>query len=440
VVLNAATILVLVLAAVAISRHAVADGRVELNGFLFFSLGFLYYWMFPLAFAANASLVASDGFSAAADVVEAIDGGALRFYAGMCVLCYAAFWRGYAGSAKRIPPRASYAPFARPAWGMKGAVVVAALLATVMAIPVRGHLFQGYHEELFDGYEQGLVADVLPRGAFVASVSMLFVICLMWASQTTSSSERPRDFFSSRALMLYFGFQVLVVSMGGRLYFVSNVLSLLAFATIRYGIRIRISRLALWSAVVVAVVGAAGVLRTGDGQVSWGSVITNVGQEPALTSLSLFAFLDAGVFPALNAPIFLLSDFTNLLPSSLFPDKMSWLLRPQDFGYTISMPLGGLHLFVSLLVNFGWLGTLAVFFGIGAALAKLRTHVTSWLGCVVYSTVSGWVAFSLFRDPLSVSLVKNVLQVAILTPVLAFYGLEAARGTLAENGDPPASA
>ena len=45
-------------------------------------------------------------------------------------------------------------------------------------------------------------------------------------------------------MLVYCFFQVLVLSMGGRLYFMSNLLSVLAFLSLRYGIRVRPVKLA----------------------------------------------------------------------------------------------------------------------------------------------------------------------------------------------------
>jgi hypothetical protein len=426
VILNAMAALVVLLVGLAVRRNAVEAGRVELNGFLFFSFGFLYYWIFPLLFAANAEAFDIEGLTLPSRVAQGIDQGALIFYAGMCVLAYGSFWLGYQVFAKDLPPRAGYPEFPLPARGLKGLVIVAALFAAAMVIPVREHLFRGYDESLFEGYEAGVLADALPRGTFVAAVSILFVVSFMWASQQASRSSRPRDFFLSTALGVCLVFEILVLSMGGRLYFASSLITLGAFWSVRYGRSVRVSTLVLGVVAAVAVIGAGGVLRADGGTLSLAGIATNVGQEPGLTAISLFSFLDGGRFPAVNAPIFLLGDLLNLAPSILFPDKLSWALRPQDYGYSIDMPLGGLHLFVSLIVNFGWVGALVVFGATGAALAWLRRSVNSWLGTIVYSLVCGWTTFSLFRDPFSVSLVKNILQVSILVPLLVVYGLSLA--------------
>jgi hypothetical protein len=37
--------------------------------------------------------------------------------------------------------------------------------------------------------------------------------------------------------------------------------------------------------------------------------------------------------------------------------------------------------------------------------------------------VSGWLGFSLFRDPFSVSVVKNIVQYSLLWPLLVAFGL-----------------
>lgn len=413
--------LVAVMVLVAIARNSIRQRRVEFNAFFFFSLGFLYYWFLPLLFAAYADGLDVEELSIASDIASHIGEDSLSFYGAMCVGCFAAFWFGYSRISKGTP-RATYPAFVAPQHGLGGLVVIATLVAAAMAIPVREHLFRGYHEELFADYAEGVVADALPRGAFVAAVSMLFVLCFMWAAQAASRSTRPRDFLLSTPMKVYYLFQLLVLSMGGRLYFVSNVLSVLAFLTLRYRVAVRPAMLLATAALAIVLVGAIGALRDGEG-VSWTRIVTNIAQEPGLTAVSLFSFLEDGNFPALRFPTFLLGDLVNLLPSSIFPQKLAWLSRPQDYGFVINMPLGGLHSFVSLIVNFGWAGTILACGGIGAAVAALYNRTSTWLGTVVYCMVSGWLGFSLFRDPMSVSVVKNILQVSVLWPILVAWGL-----------------
>jgi uncharacterized membrane protein len=122
------------------------------------------------------------------------------------------------------------------------------------------------------------------------------------------------------------------------------------------------------------------------------------------------------------------------------------LLNPEDWGFVISMPLGGLHLFVSLIVNFGWLGAAFFCAAIGAAVAALHNRSGTWLGTIIYCAVSGWLGFSLFRDPMSVSIVKNIVQVSLLWPLLVVlalnvlaYAASQARARL-EQADPQRSA
>jgi hypothetical protein len=53
----------------------------------------------------------------------------------------------------------------------------------------------------------------------------------------------------------------------------------------------------------------------------------------------------------------------------------------------------------------------------GAFLERLRRRATAY-AIVAYSMICGFLAFSLFRDPFHTSVVKSVVQFALLTPAV----------------------
>lgn len=406
---------VAILAAGGIRAHSMQRGRVRFNAFLYFSAGFLYYWMLPLLFAAIVDQVDADWARVAVDFIGGLPDGALTSYAWQCAACYAAFLIGYSAIVSPSPPPMSDLGCAH--WrNLRPVLVLAVCVAIALAIALRDDMFRGHLDGLIEGVAEEGVIDALPRGSFVAAVSTLFVIALMWGSQATRGNDRPGAFFLSKSLLMYYALELIVVSMGVRLYAMSGVLSLLAFATVRYGVTVRPALLLGGSGVAILAAGTYGVMRVG-GEASALQIVTNVLQEPIFTSLSLFSFLAGGDIPAWRAPSFLLHDFVNLLPSTLFPEKAGWIVKPQDYGFDIRSPLGALHSFVSCVVNFGWMGTIGMFGAAGAGVAALHNRARTSLGAVVYSVTSGWLAFSVFRDPMAISIVKNIVQVSLLTPI-----------------------
>jgi hypothetical protein len=228
----------------------------------------------------------------------------------------------------------------------------------------------------------------------------------------------------------------MLLSLGVRLYAITAVLSVLTFLSV---FRRPLSSAAALTivALVVAVGGVVGSVRVGGG-VSFLGVVGGVAMEPLFTSFSLLDFIGQGDFPLVNFPRFLLGDLINLVPSALFPSKTSFLVRPEDYGYTVFAPVGALSSFFSFMINFGVLGTMAFVGLLGAALSVLRRYAAP-LARVVYAMVSGCLGFTLFRDPFSVSLVKNLLQFSILVPLLLAAALHVVTVVVTASARRPAA-
>jgi len=155
-----------------------------------------------------------------------------------------------------------------------------------------------------------------------------------------------------------------------------------------------------------------------------GSAITdaafNVLLEPVFTSISLVYFLRYDHMVWLALPKYLVSDFSNLIPSAVFPRKASLINTPDVFS-----PLGALHSFVSFNFNFGLIGTAAFMFLLPMGLRWIKARDGSPLYRTMYVMLSGWLAFTFFRDPFSVSIVKTMVQHSVLLPaaIVAFVRL-----------------
>jgi hypothetical protein len=111
-------------------------------------------------------------------------------------------------------------------------------------------------------------------------------------------------------------------------------------------------------------------------------------------------------------PKYLASDFCNLIPSAVFPGKAALIQAPDFFS-----PLGALHSFVSFSFNFGLIGTAVCMFLLPVGLRWIRARDGSPLYRTMYVMLSGWLAFTFFRDPFSVSIVKTMVQHSILLPI-----------------------
>ena len=131
-----------------------------------------------------------------------------------------------------------------------------------------------------------------------------------------------------------------------------------------------------------------------------------------MTSISLVYYLRHQGIALTNTPVYLASDFNNLVPALILPGKAALVKRPPVYN-----PLGGLHSFVSFNLNFGVLGTAVFWFFLPIALRYFKTRSSGTLWATMYIMCSAWMAFTFFRDPFKISLVKAILQASILIPI-----------------------
>jgi hypothetical protein len=203
---------------------------------------------------------------------------------------------------------------------------------------------------------------------------------------------------------------------GSRLYVASFVLMFAAFRSL-YIVPFSKKQVALAGLLMVALFGTVGALRVNSSIMDAGF---NVLLEPLLTSVSLVYFLRYDHLAWLAAPKYLISDFCNLLPSAIFPGKAALIRAPDVFS-----PLGALHSFVSFNFNFGLIGTAVFMFLLPASLRWIKARDKSPLYRTMYVMLSGWLAFTFFRDGFSISIVKDMVQHSILLPtaIVAFVKL-----------------
>jgi hypothetical protein len=294
-----------------------------------------------------------------------------------------------------------------------------ALIAAALLWQLREYLFAGYHESF--GGDQG---EVLQRGALSSVFSLLFVAYLfLWYSD---DRLRPRQydrlFWISAAAVA--GVAAGLLSMGGRLYVASAVITLIS---------VRLSRAdpsaprqqRRWKSMlgVAALIGAAagvGVWRS-QGDITVAATFANLLAEPLYVSISLASLFASNSIPVLQFPFFLLEDVVGILPGSLYPAKLDRFFAIGD-GYAIESPVGGLSGLASLVANFGWLGTVFIagllcftLTWISGALARRGSSRARQLAFVIATT---FPLLSLFRDPFVISVYKNLLQNSLLWPWL----------------------
>jgi hypothetical protein len=97
--------------------------------------------------------------------------------------------------------------------------------------------------------------------------------------------------------------------------------------------------------------------------------------------------------------------------------KLDMMPDPTKAGFYFISPLGALNSWVSFMVNFGLIGTAFTMLFTGYLLRWLLKMANSPVIKTQYLMCSAFMAFTFFRDPFSVSLVKNIFEFALVMPI-----------------------
>src|SRR5580692_4501312 len=367
-------------------------GRIRIDHVTLFSLGFIFYWVTPIA--AGFLVDANDMPTTFAMLFDTRWVGP---YLGAIIAIYVAFIAGDQfgiWAFRRQPLR-----HRRLSPQILAFFSAGAFLIFLMEIMV-------HRVELFAPYTTDMDGQI-SRGNVTAWVVLLGSVVFL------RISSHPRF----TVLILPFAVGALFLMLiGSRLYVASFVLMFAAFRSL-YIIPFSKKQVALAGLLMVALFGTVGALRVNSSIMDAGF---NVLLEPLLTSVSLVYFLRYDHLAWLAAPKYLISDFCNLLPSAIFPGKAALIRAPDVFS-----PLGALHSFVSFNFNFGLIGTAVFMFLLPASLRWIKARDKSPLYRTMYVMLSGWLAFTFFRDGFSISIVKDMVQHSILLPtaIVAFVKL-----------------
>ena len=216
------------------------------------------------------------------------------------------------------------------------------------------YFLNSFKDNFFQGYTINENFDASLKGQFIALSLMIFSLALVYAAKLQVIKPGNLKFiklFTNKYFILYLLLSILIITLGGRLYFASTFMCILVFYSV-YFKRINIRKFVPMLLLFVFIMGSLGVIRTGNLNDLLDKSLFNIMQEPLYTSFSLIKFLEIGSFEILKFPKFLLSEFVNLVPTFILPNKLDFTLSPADFGYVIYSPLGAGNSFVSFMINF----------------------------------------------------------------------------------------
>lgn len=387
---------------------------IEINHTLLFGLGFLYYWMLPIVVGQFKLFQYSPAMDLWHGIYSNINPTTLTTYLKFSLIFSFFFYFGnFLGKSvfKNVKNDVSKFDFDR-----KLLVVLLVAITPIVIyflLQFRDNLFSFYQNEMNVTGEKGSLIS-----ASLILLSMTFMYAHAMENKFKGISFSKAIF--NRFTVFYFVIALLILTMGGRLYFFSSVIMLLVYRSVYFK---TITRRATFLFFIgsVALMGVVGIIRSGDSPVSFQGILFNIASEPLYTSFSLISFLDAGRIDLLNTAVFLGSDFSNLIPSFILQNKSALLVSPQNYGYVYFAPIGAMNSFMSFMINFGMVGSVIVIFLFSFFMSYLKAKTNHRLFRVMYIMMSGWIPFTFFRDPFSVSIVKQMFQYSFFVPLMIIF-------------------
>jgi len=381
----------------------------QLTHVAFFSAGYLYYWVLPILVGQIQifNVGSENGFGDWVGLFQNVPQPQLVIYAMSILIYYLCFLLGDALGRKMA--RGSRKMGGHPSltfiWILYVFVFIVAASYTYHLRKLLGANYNDIGEELFS----------------MGTLAALSLVLLALALLKTTADEKATFFatISNRWILGYFLISFLQLSMGGRLYFVSSLLLLAGYRSVFFK-KYSGGQLLAFALGAAAFGGAAGLLRLKSG-VNVGAVVLNLAGEPVFTSFSLVSFLGFNHIPWIEFPRFLAGDFLNLIPSAVLPNKMDLFPDPTKAGFSFVSPMGAMNSWVSFIINFGLAGTALVMVFIGFFLRWLLMNAKSPIFKTQYLMCSAFLTFTFFRDPFSVSLVKNFFEFSIIMPLVCAH-------------------
>jgi hypothetical protein len=386
---------------------------IEFNHVLSFTCGFLFYWILPIALGIWRIFDDVPAMSVWYKIFDEIDDSKLVTYLFVSLVAYLSFVfgteRGERSSPKSSEPSKKHFLYIRL---MNGYLLLAGVFLLAAGVKIRGEFFKGYSNI-------GSVEDLYGRSVFGAVMVFSISLWILYTSMRHQKLEQSGvtfSVFANRFLALYAVEAALAISMGSRYIVLSSAFMVVTYCSV-YVKKWRPLATGTFGAILLAFALIVGALRTGlSATQAIGDIVFSGLEETLNGALSLTYFLREYSFGVLRWPVFLLSDYIYLVPRVLLPMKDSMILSPEDRGFHIENPVGGVNSFFSFMVNFGALGTVVFLFLFAFGMGFLKSRRGSVLARTTYSMISGWLLISFFRNPFEVSLVKDIFQMSIVVP------------------------
>lgn len=277
------------------------------------------------------------------------------------------------------------------------------ILLIILVVKGRDYILSGYSL----GVDLSVAGPLSTLELFIVFHYMIF-------------SSYFNNFEKIACIFLLFICSLLLLSMGGRLYVITTLVSLLFFKINfnNYFSKLKALLIIALSSLIFLFVG---MWRVDSFEAD--KIIFMFLAEPIYISISSFSLIQSGNWTLFNTGVDFLSSFLNIIPSFLMPDKQSLLVSILDANDSIQSPYGGIGIIASSIANFGYVGGLAFMGFVGAFLQSLRrSAVQSNANTAYYCYLVGLVPFIFFRDPYQIQ-IKLVIDGLLIVLIYWFLNM-----------------
>ena len=398
-----------------IARRIISRHGVEFDHVFMFSCGFIFYWILPIALGKlnYASGPNHPNMAIWYDIFNNLTYQKLIIYMACTLAYYVSFVIGDLLSSKvvKCPLSKSYAFDKRL---LNIPLLFGVIIAIYHAYPLADAFFTGYRISPMFVQTGPLTAVTV----YLLCIALLFVPDIQ-KTNSGNSVKVLRALFN-KASIIFIIMVMLLVSLGGRSVFVASILIILAFYTCYF------KRLKVWNVIMIfcAIIIVSHIivmfrmsqpLFVAD---TYGIrvILPFLLSDNLFISFSLIDVLNKYTFPALQFPAPLLSHLVGLMPSFIFPGKSALFIGYATLGYKILVPQGACNSFVSLMINFGIVGTGIFLFCVSFFLGWLKRKLIQPYQ-TMYVLTCGWIAIAFFRTFESATM-KLIFEFSILIPFL----------------------
>ena len=252
------------------------------------------------------------------------------------------------------------------------------------------YVIYGNVNNLFQGY---LVEYDLSFMGTISTLNTLFLFFFIYSKGKEFTGKRYVNTFFAISII---EFSMILLGLGSRMYIMIPCITYTLFLLDKRIIGLK--KMLLWVGTGVLLFLFIGIWRL-DEVVSPDFLFYIGAAEPTFTWISAISMFSMNSLPLIAFPSNFISSFCNFIPTILLPNKDEYI---QPIALDFDNPLGATNVLVSLLSNFGILGSCLAIFCLGFFLTFVCLNFKTLFGRTYYYCICGIIPFQLFRDEMSI--------------------------------------